>query len=350
MGCGCGKKHNTNPVKNKVVDASLPVVGSSPEPYPVVRNSISSSPNYYSKYRTNVCASCEFNKGGICEKIAERSNSYRAQVLNGVTRKSLACPIGKWPAIAIECPLCSRLEVIPERYNICNQCRQKKSSGNIRNLNAKSKKHLCYLMDAEDGGRIGYHLNRIIRESDTFDGQSICFFTTKDQDIIDRYTPALEKYFDSIIFSKRNIYAMLGEMDIDYQYDVICFAHSKIFSDVPEVNNFVTDVMYETVFHNWDEIYKAMGNKYYCAGAFQDDFNGNQNKWSFSGGFFWARAFYMARKNWHIGGAGDFGQYLGHHFKKEESYCTFGDGYNIRTADHNTIMLDIAADFKKWKQ
>lgn len=350
MGCGCEKKHSSKSAKTNAVDSSLPVVGGSPEPYPTVRKSVSSSPNYYSKYRTNVCASCEFNKGGICSKIAEKSNSYRAQVLNGVTRKSLGCPVGKWPAIAIECPECSRLEVIPERYNVCNQCRQKSSLGNIRKLNEKSKKHLCYFMDAEDGGRIGYHLNRIIRESDTFDGQSICFLATKNQDIINRYTPALEKYFDNIIFSKRNLYAMLGELDVDYKYDVICFAHSKLFSDKPEVNNFITDMMYETVFHNWDEVRKAMGNKYYCAGAFQDNYKNNKNKWSFSGGFFWTRAFYMNSKKWHIGGGGDFGQYLGNHFKKEESYCVFGDGYDIRTQDQNTIMLDVAADFKKWKQ
>ena len=350
MACGCGKKNKAK-LANNNGETSLPVVGASSQAPPPAKQSVYSSPNYYIKYRTNVCAGCEFNKGGICEKIAEKSNSYRAQVLNGVTRKSLSCPIGKWPAIAIECPGCTRLEVIPERYSRCSQCRQKKAIGtNIRSLNEKSKKHLCYFMEAEDGGRIGYHLNRIIRESETFDGQRICFFSTKNQDLIDRYTPALEQYFDNVVSGKRNLYAMLGELDVDYQYDVICFAHSKLFSNVPEINNFVTEVMYETVFHNWDDVYRAMGNKYYCAGAFQDDFKGNPNNWSFSGGFFWARAFYMANKKWHIGGAGDFGQYLGHHFKKEEAYCAFGDGYNIQTVDDNTIMLDIAADFKKWKQ
>ena len=120
MGCGCGKKHNTKPVKNNNTNINLPVVGASSDTYPQTRKSISSSPNYYSKYRTNVCASCEFNKGGICEKIAEKSNSYRAQVLNGVSRKSLACPVGKWPAIPVECPGCSRVEIIPERYSICS--------------------------------------------------------------------------------------------------------------------------------------------------------------------------------------------------------------------------------------
>jgi hypothetical protein len=133
MGCGCSgggerkkslteSKNNKN-TKNFSSGASRPVKTTTPS------RGGSEDENWYIKYRTMKCNSCDFNNGGICEKIAERHGEDKASIKHGVQRKSLKCPNGEWPRIAVLCPVCNRMTVVDEYKEMCFLCFRKKEQG-----------------------------------------------------------------------------------------------------------------------------------------------------------------------------------------------------------------------------
>lgn len=336
MGC-CGRKNNNN---NKKSNTSLPVIGSS--------SKIISSKNGYITNRKNICVKCEHNKGGICEKISEKSNDYRATILNGIQRKSLSCPVGKWGAIPIECMGCGRVAKIDENTNRCDQCIQSKriAAGN-GSLGSDSIRHLSFYFSCDTEGAILYHLDRIDREIETFNGKKICYFNAPDESLKIKYLPEIRKRFDKIV-KGGSISSLFSELKQHSKKDVICFANSIKISENLEMNNLLTGVLYDTVFHNWEEVGLAMKRGNSCVGSFKN-ISDNRYRWEFWGGFFWVRSSHLFKNSKWIRGSGSgFSKYLGWHIDNSDSHCIFGDWYDIPSKKEDEIIQDISLDFKKW--
>jgi len=334
MGC-CGKKNN-----KQRASSSLPVIGQS-------KNIVSSKGRYVSQ-RMKICAKCEHNKNGICEKISENSNDYRATILNGIQRKSLSCPVGKWSSIHAECMGCGRVAKIDERTNRCKQCIQKRQTSTGKTpLGKDSIRHLSFYFSCDTENAILYHLERIDREIETFNGKKVCYFHTPDENLKNKYIPEIRKRFDKI--SKGgSISILMSDFKDCSKKDIVCFANTVKISENTEVNNLLTGVLYDTVFHNWQEAELAMKNGASCVGSFKNASN-NKYRWCFWGGFFWVRSSHIFNgPKWIRGATTDFSRYLGCHIEDSSSHCMFGDWYDISSKQEDEIIQDISLDFKKW--
>lgn len=339
MGC-CGSKNNNNNNNNKKVNTSLPVVGQ-----PRI---VASSRGRYVNERINICSSCEHNKGGVCEKISEKTNDYRASILHGVQRKSLACPVGKWKAVHVECMGCGRVSVVDEKCNRCKQCIQKKNTASGRSgIGKESIRHLCFYFSCETENAILYHLDRIDREIQTFNGKKVCYFDIADETLKKKYLPQVRQRFDKIV-KGGSLCHLFSEFEKCSNKEVICFANSIKISEDVEVNNLLTGILYDTVFHNWQEVRSAMTRGNSCVGSFKN-VSDNRHRWSFFGGFFWVRSCHIFRdRKWARGANKDFSKYLGWHIEDSSSHCIFGDWYDIPSKQEHEIIQDISLDFKKW--
>ena len=130
--------------------------------------------------------------------------------------------------------------------------------------------------------------------------------------------------------------------------DIICFANTNKISENVEVNNLLTGVLYDTVFHNYQEAEWAMRRGSSCVGSFKN-ISDNKYRWMFWGGFFWVRSSHIFNSpKWIRGANKDFSRYLGCHIEDSNSHCVFGDWYDIPSKQENEIIQDISLDFKKW--
>ncbi len=339
MGC-CGKRGNKNNNNNKKGNTSLPVVGQS-------KNIVSSKGGYVTK-RMKICSTCEHNKSGTCEKISEKSNDYRASILNGIKRKSLACPVGKWKAISVECMGCGRVTVVDEKTNRCKQCIQKANTASGKfPIGKDSTRNLSFYFSCEAEQAILYHLDRLDRELETFNGKKVCYFDVPDKALKDKYLPQIKERFDKVV-KGGTICALFSEFEKCSSKDVICFANTNRISENVEVNNLLTGVLYDTVFHNWQEVGSAMKRGSSCVGSFKN-VSDNRYRWGFWGGFFWVRSSHIFNgPKWIRGANKDFSRYLGCHIDDSNSHCIFGDWYDIPSKEEHEIIQDISLDFKKW--
>jgi uncharacterized CHY-type Zn-finger protein len=134
MGCGCSgdgkRKKSPTEIKNDKSTNNFSSRRSKTAKPPSVSTGGSRDENWYIKYRTMKCNSCDFNKDGICKKTAERYGEDKASIEDGVQRKSLKCPNGEWPRIAVLCPVCNRMTVVDEYKEMCFLCFRKKNKDN----------------------------------------------------------------------------------------------------------------------------------------------------------------------------------------------------------------------------
>jgi hypothetical protein len=339
MGC-CSKKTRGS--------SGLPVIGQSSTPVKSDSGRVIASKNKYIMDRKNICVKCEHMKNGDCQKIAENNGEYRANIMHGIRRKSLSCPVGKWKALHVECMGCGRVTTIDEKGNRCKQCVQKKSvlTGNV-GLGRDSVRHLSFYFSCDTESAILYHLERLDREIETFNGKKVCYFSVPDEALRKKYLPQIHTRFDKVV-KNGGLCSLFSEFENGSNKDLICFANTIRISSNPEVNNLLTGVLYDTVFHNWKDVDKAMRRGSSCVGSFKNISN-NRHGWSFMGGFFWIRVSHLLNNKKWIKGAGlDFDKYLGEHITTESSHCVFGDWYDISSTLDDKILEDISLDFKKW--
>jgi hypothetical protein len=114
--------------------------------------------------------------------------------------------------------------------------------------------------------------------------------------------------------------------------EAICNLHTKgvTYGNHPEsVVHRWGDTMFETVAANWREAINSL-NGFGCTGSFKryGQFRtlGN-NRWHYSGTFYWLRSRDLFRRNWEYIDQSFFGteSYVGSHFTKDEGACLFLD-------------------------
>lgn len=114
--------------------------------------------------------------------------------------------------------------------------------------------------------------------------------------------------------------------------EVICNLHCKgvTHGNSPSsVAHAWGDAMWETVIANWREAIQAL-NGHGCSGSFKryGSFNtSGNNKWHYSGSFYWLRSLDLFQRNWEYIDKSFFGieSYVGSHFLREEGACLFMD-------------------------
>jgi hypothetical protein len=88
----------------------------------------------YWEDRQKICTDCEHRNDDTCT-VVEAKHPGRSSIKNGVMRKSLECPSGKWKAIPSQCPVCNRKYGIIST-GICIWCQNER---NVANANARRR-------------------------------------------------------------------------------------------------------------------------------------------------------------------------------------------------------------------
>ena len=336
--------------------------------------------------RKRVCDLCERNKNGICMTTAAKHGKEKANIEHGVSRLSLKCPKGKWDAVSIVCPQCSRSAVVDEDAKVCKWCVAKNNTGRQHRVaylarvipgerlpmpfDGEPIRHLHYFLYPRFRDSTLYHLEWLERCADSFNGKKVCCVAIDDDTIQDSIADRLDELFDVVFFVRNDpakreaagFIQSLKHLVSKSPNEMICFAHGKGQQQHTQSESVVrkwTDAMYHTVVANWQDAADALADGYPLAGSFKayGNFWTTPHRWHFSGTFFWGRSNALfENKAWQQMCDQWFAaeSYVGRHFAEHEAFCLFGD--RIEYA-HNVISplyiedswKQISADLEEWK-
>ena len=309
--------------------------------------------------RSIVCGKCFWNRDGVCKVVAAKHGKEKANILDGVHRLSLDCPIGKWKSITTVCPHCGRSIVVNETTGVCKWCKQKHNTGRQNRVSylprevpqrivkkpfvGEPVRNLYFFLYPRYLKSTLYHIEQLEKSADVFNGKKICCVAIDSETLQEQeqIRSRLEALFDTIIYIENDA-AMresagfveslehLATLDPE---QMVCIAHGKGQQVHTASNDIVrqwNDAMYETVVRNWKNAADAMELGYPLAGAFKSigNFATTAHRWHYSGTFYWVRSqSFFGNKAWKQMCSQWFAaeSYVGRHYADYEGFCLFGD-------------------------
>jgi len=343
--------------------------------------------------RLAICTACTESDwsvdGGVCNTIAAKHGAEKANIEHGIKRASLSCPLAKWHAEPTQCPVCNRaaMQVIPEAIGMCSWCQLKKIHNRPRAVgiaggmqyNARKDfslkpipfasvpiRHLHFFLYPRYLESTLWHLDRLERSINTFNGQRVCCVATDGDTIHNEVRDRMERIFSSVYYvandpKKREAVGFIRSLEAlesISQNEAICFAHGKGqqhgTSVCPLIRKWI-EASYETVVENWDEVRPAMEAGYPLAGSFKllGSFRNTQYKWHYSGSYWWGRSSSIFsnpgwRRTCNHWWASE--SYVGRHWHASEGYCLFADNIAMGSPYlHATWTNRLDAELEQWR-
>ena len=331
--------------------------------------------------RKMVCDKCDRNNDGVCRTTAARKGKAKADIAHGVQRLSLACPLGKWDSVAVECPRCERQIVVDERIGVCKWCESKRTTGRefrieyvpqMRPGNVvafpfteQPVRHLAFFLYPRYEESTAYHIEQLSKSVHLFNGKKICCVAIDRKTHHEKFGKELESLFDEIFFVKNDpakrevagFIPLIEKLKSKSPNEMICFAHGK--GQQPHTNSTPLikewcDAMYDTCVRNVDSVQSAFEDGFLSAGSFKSvgNFSSTAYRWHYSGGVYWIRSQRLfAMKGWkttcpHWWGAES---YVGRLFHRDEGFCLFGDHIAGGTMYINDTWLRLRPALTDWK-
>lgn len=345
----------------------------------------------FSIQRQAICDKCEFNSSGVCTSVAAKYGSSKAVIENGVRRKDVACPKGKWGFIKETCPACERVsQVLNASLGICKWCVYKYSDNGVlkptiprsvrlairqddrnhrvinRPFSGEPVRHLHYFLYPRFEEQTAYHLDQIRRSIDVFNGKRVICVATDRHTFHEKFDSEIRELFTDVRHVPNNpirrelagfvdSLRLLETRDFDH---AICFAHGKGQQRHTHDNEIIkkwSDVMYETCVRNWDQVREAFDEGYPISGVFKSvgAFRSTRYRWHYSGSFWWARAAKLfSNPFWQQTCRSWWGSesYVGRHWKSTQGHCLFGDGTGNASLYKAEAWKRLEIELEQWRE